>query len=395
MAESIKDKVAIVGMGCTKFGELWDTSISDLLVDSCTQAFEDAGIDRHDVDAVWLGNAYEFTGIGGPTASMALNLQYKPVTRVENMCCTGSEALRGAAYAVAAGVVDIALACGVEKLKDQGVSGVTKGSGPLTEAGTMRTATAPSLFALLATRYFSRYGLTPEEGKTMLAKIVVKSHYNGSLHPKAHFRKPVSLEQVMNAPVIAWPLGLFDCCGNSDGSAAAIVVRASEAKKFRDDPLYIKAMSIVSGPREGIRAQSYDYTHVEEGYRAGLAAYAEAGIKNPRKEISLASVHDCFSISEAAVMEDLQFSDRGKVKEDIDADRFTLKGELPVNSDGGLKCFGHPLGASGLRMMYEVYNQVRGKAGDERQIENATLGLTHNQGGVPGGCVVSVVIAGL
>jgi len=250
------------------------------------------------------------------------------------------------------------------------------------------------MFAMMATKYFARYGLSPEEGKRMLALIPVRSHHNGALNPKAHYQREITIEQVLAAPIVAWPLGIFDCCGMSDGAAAAIVVRAEDAKKFRPDPVYVKALQMCVGPGEGQIGTDYDYTHVEETYRAGLAAYAEAGITNPRKEISMAEVHDCFSITEATVMEDLQFSPRGRVKEDLEAGTFTLEGDLPVQPDGGLKCFGHPIGASGLRMMYEMYLQLQGKAGP-RQIKNPQLGLTHNMGGQPPSCTVSCLIVGL
>jgi acetyl-CoA C-acetyltransferase len=394
MAESIKDKVAIVGMGCTKFGELWDKGASDLVIEAAYEAFEDAGIDPKDVQACWIGTTDVATsGMAGLGASAPLRLQYKPVTRVENMCATGSDALRNACYAVAARVYDIVLVLGVEKFKDTGQSGLAVGGG-MPAANVYPNTTAPGMFAMMATKYFTRYGLSPEEGKTMLAKIVVKSHYNGSLNPKAHFQRAITLEQVLQAPIIAWPLGLFDCCGVSDGAAAAIVVPAADARKFQTDPVFIKALQICVGPAEGMARTDYDYTHVEETYRAGMAAYAEAGIKKPGQEISMAEVHDCFSITEAVIMEDLQFSPRGKVKEDIDAETFTLQGKLPVQPDGGLKCFGHPVGASGLRMMYEIYKQLQGKAGP-RQIKNPQLGLTHNMGGQPPMCTVSCVIAGL
>ncbi len=193
--------------------------------------------------------------------------------------------------------------------------------------------------------------------------------------------------------MIAWPLGLFDCCGVSDGAAAAIITRADLAKNFRPDPIYIKAAQICQGPREGWLSQVYDLAHVEETLRGGQAAYAEAGVKDPRKEISVAEVHDCFSITELTIMEDLQFSPRGRAGEDIEAGTFALGGELPVNTDGGLKCFGHPIGATGLRMLYEVYKQLQEKAGP-RQVKDPRLGLTHNQGGEPGSATVSVIIAG-
>jgi len=390
MAESIKNKVAIVGMGCTKFGELWDKSASDMIVEAAYEAYADAGIEPNDVQAAWVGT---LEGITGQCLSAPLKMQYKAVTRVENACATGSDALRNACYGVAAGVYDIVLALGYEKLKDSGFSGLGMGGGIIT-TGVAPMTTAPGMFAMMATKYFARYGLSPEEGKRMLALIPVRSHHNGSLNPKAHYQREVTIEQVLRAPIVAWPLGVFDCCGVSDGAAAAIVVRAEDAKKFREDPVYIKALQICVGPGEGQLSTVYDYTHVEETYRAGLAAYAEAGIADPRKEISMAEVHDCFSITEATIMEDLQFSPRGRVKEDLEAGTFTLEGDLPIQPDGGLKCFGHPIGASGLRMMYEMYLQLQGRAGP-RQIKNPQLGLTHNMGGQPGACTVSCLIVGL
>jgi acetyl-CoA C-acetyltransferase len=328
---------------------------------------------------------------GGRSVSEPLRMQYKPVTRVENACASGTEAVRGASYAVAAGIYDVCLAIGFEKLKDEGMSGLP---GVENRTGTYFASSQPGSFAIMATRYFGRYGLSPEEGKTMLAKTSVKSHDNGFLNPKAHLRKKITVEQVLNAPIIAWPLGLFDCCGVSDGAAAAIITRADMAKKFRPDPVYIKSLQICASPTSGRITTEYDYTHVEEAYRAGIAAYAEAGVKNPRKEISMAEVHDCFSITECLTMEDLQFSARGKVKEDIDAGIFKLDGELPIQPDGGLKCFGHPIGASGIRMLYEMYLQLQGKAG-KRQIKNPKLGLTHNMGNEPYAPVVSIAIVGL
>jgi acetyl-CoA C-acetyltransferase len=390
--ESIKDKVAIVGMGCTKFGESWEMSPTDLIVEAAYEAYEDAGIRPEDVQAAWFGTLW--TAEAGVLLAQALKLQYKPVTRVENFCATGSDTLRNACYAVAAGVYDIVLALGMEKLKDSGYSGLPSNKLAVTNTQRDRTLTPPSAYAMMATRYFAKYGLSPEEGKKLLAQIAVKNHHNGTLSPKAHFQMEVTLEQVMNAPIIAWPLGLFDCCGVSDGAAAAIITRADMAKNFRPDPIYIKALQICVGPMEGFISTEYDYTHVEETYRCGLAAYAEAGIKNPLQEISLAQVHDCFTITELTIYEDLQFSPRGRAREDIEAGTFALNGKLPVNSDGGLKCFGHPVGATGLRQMYEDYKQLQGKAG-LRQIKNPKLALTHNFGGCPGAAVISTLIVGL
>ncbi len=387
MPGSIKDKVAIIGMGCTRFGTLWDKGPSDMIVEAVNEACADAGVEMKDIEAAWAGTLFS---IGGRTVSEPLRIQYKPVTRVENACGSGHEALRGAAYAVAAGIHDVVLAVGFEKLKDEGTSGLP---GMENRTNTHYQSSMPGVFAMMANKYFDRYGLSPEEGKEMLAKISVKSHANGFLNPKAHLKRKLTIEQVLNAPIIAQPLGLFDCCGVSDGAAAAIICRADLAKNFRADPVYIKALQICTGPTSGRLLQEYDFTHVEEGYRAGVAAYEEAGIKNPREEISMAEVHDCFSITEAVTMEDLQFSPRGKVKEDIDAGTFELDGKLPVQPDGGLKCFGHPIGASGIRMVYELYLQLQGRA-EQRQIKDPKLGLAHNMGGEPYAPTVSVVIVG-
>ncbi len=400
MAEGIKDKVAIIGMGCTKFGELWDKSAEDLIVDAFKECIEDAGIEKKDINAAWFGVHFEeqSVGKGATPLSLTLKLPFIPVTRTENFCATGTEAFRGACYGVASGAYDIALALGVEKLKDTGYGGLPGGPNLLgTKSALINPRlTAPGAFAMMATRYFAVYGLNPEEGKRMLAKVSVKSHYNGARNPKAHLRREVTEEQIIKAPIIAWPLGLFDCCGVSDGAAAAIVTRADMAKKFRPDPIHVKALQIALSSGEELMYTKWDGAHVETTYRGGMLAYKEAGVKNPREEISMAEVHDCFSITEAVTMEDLQFSPRGKVKEDIEAGRFNHDGPQPIQPDGGLKCFGHPIGASGLRMLYEMYKQLQGKAQlPERQIKNPKLGLTHNLGGFPPMNIVSIAIIGL
>lgn len=397
--QSIKDKVAIIGMGCTKFGENWGKSFDDMVIDAVYEAYEDAGIVPSDVQAVWIGSYWSNLPAPSQPLSTTLKLDYKPVTRLENMCATASDALRNAAYAVASGACDIALAIGAEKLKDSGYSGLPTDDIAMglvsTAPNTFRSRnfTAPGHFAMMATSYFNKYGLTSEEGRTLLAKIMVKNHRNGTMSPKAHFRREITVEQVLKAPIIAWPLGLLDCCGVSDGAAAAILVRKDMAKSFKPDPVYIKAMQIAVGPSEGYMNPKHDWTMVKETFRAGQAAYEEAGISNPRKEITMAEVHDCFSITEAIVYEDLQFSRRGGFKEDVEAGTFELSGELPVNMDGGLKCFGHPIGATGLRMVYELYNQILGRAA-QRQLKNPGLGLAHNLGGTPGGATISVTIVG-
>jgi acetyl-CoA C-acetyltransferase len=403
MPEGIKDKVAIIGMGCTKFGERWDKSAEDLIVDAFKEALEDAGIEKKDIQAAWQGNQFTEISVGHSALPLAstLKLPFIPVTHVENLCASGTEALRAASYAVASGACDIALALGVEKVKDLGFGGLPRANEDIVSMGTRGRVIFPNwvnpnpgMFAMMANRYFERYGLSIEKGKEALAKISVKSHHNGSLNPKAHLRREITVEDVLKAPMIASPLGLFDCCGVSDGSAAAIVVRADMAKSFRPDPVYIKAIQVAADSSEDLLYSSYDYTHIESSTRAAAKAYQEAGIKNPRQEIDMMEIHDCFSITEMVTYEDLMISPRGKAKEDIDAGFFELDGQIPCQPDGGLKCFGHPIGASGLRMMYEMYKQLQGKA-DKRQIKNPKLGLTHNLGNCPPLSVCSVSIVGL
>ena len=386
--QSIKDKVAIVGMGCCKFGELWDKGCDDLIIEAAYEAYEDAGIEPKDIQAAWVGTLY--SGMAGSILSEPLKLNRIPVTRVENFCATGHEALRNACFGVASGMYDIVLALGVDKLKDTGVGGLPVGRGthPVLES----RRSAPGTFAFIATRYFYTYGLSPEEGKKTIAKISMKSHHNGSLHPKAHFRRDVTLEQVIKAPLIVWPLGLFDCCPTTDGAACAILVRAEDARKFRQDPIYIKGIGLSTNQSLPHFEPGFDWTGFEMNREAARQAYEQAGIKDPRKELSLAEVHDCFSITELIDYEDLGFSPKGRAKEDIDAGTFTLEGELPVQPDGGLKSFGHPIGASGIRMTYECYKQLQGKAElPERQLKNARLGLSHTLGGPPQVACVTIV----
>lgn len=385
----VKDKVAIIGMGCTKFSEFWDKSATDLMVEAAYEAYESAGIDPGQIDACWLGTLS--SGNSGIMLSGPLKLDYVPITRVENFCASGSEAFRNACYAVASGASDMAMAIGVEKLKDSGYSGLTT-SGPSSD-GTEPNISAPGSFALLAPAYFHKYGVDPQVGKEVLSRIAMKNHANGAKNPRAQYRKEVSMEACMNSPKVASPLGVMDCSGVSDGSAAAIIVRAEDAHKYTDNPIYVKALAIVAGPGDGGMDPDYDFTTVRENVRAAELAYREAGITNPREEISMAEVHDCFTPTELVIYEDLGFSPRGQGWKDVLDGMFDLDGKLPVNPDGGLKSFGHPIGASGLRMIFENWLQMRGEAG-ERQIKEPKLGLTHNLGGRPWQCVAYVGIYG-
>ena len=395
-SHGIRDKVAIIGMGCTNFGEHWNKSTDDLLIDSSSAALASAGIALDDVDAFWLGTMG--SGLSGLTLSRPLKIQHRPVTHVENFCATGSEAFRNACYAVASGAYDVVMAIGVEKLKDSGYSGLVV-SAPASD-GTQATVTAPASFSLLAPAYANKYGVDEAELKDVLTRIAWKNHRNGALNSRAQFKKEVSKETIAASPLIAGQLGIFDCSGVSDGSAAAIIVRVEDAHKYTDRPIYVKALSFVAGPAAGPIDPSYDYTTFDEVVHSANDAYKQAGITDPRAELAMAEVHDCFTPTELVLMEDLGFAERGTAWKEVLAGTYDLDGELPVNPDGGLKSFGHPIGASGLRMLFECWTQLRGEAG-ARQIPGVgqkdsvkTKALTHNLGGAPGACVSFVSVVG-
>ncbi len=398
MGTGIRDKVAIVGMGCTRFGERWDVGAEELMVEAFEEAIQDAGIEKKEIQAAWLGTCMDEINVGKSALPLAttLHLGYVPVTRVENFCATGTEAFRGAAYAVASGAYDICLALGVEKLKDTGYGGLpAAGSG----AGSLNwlwlpNMTAPGSFAMLASAYAARYGIDLMEIKTAMAHISAKSHANGARNPKAHLRRPVSVDKCLSAPIVANPVGLFDCCGVSDGSAAAILTTPEIARSLgKKDYVTVKALQIAVSNGEEAMHDTWDGAHFVTTTKASAAAYEEAGIKNPREEISMMEVHDCFSITELITYEDLHISERGKAVRDVLDGFFNHDGKIPCQIDGGLKCFGHPIGASGLRMLYEMYLQLLGRAG-ERQLKNPRFGLTHNLGGFPFMNISSIAIVG-
>ncbi len=390
-SHGIKDRVAIVGMGCTAFGERFDTGLDDLIIDASNQAFTSAGTDKDAVDAYWFGTAQ--SGMSGITLARPLQLDNKPVTRVENFCATGSEALRQAAYAVASGAYDIAMAVGAEKVKDSGYAGLN--AFPVPSDGTGRTLTAAAMFSMVAPAYAQKYGVDEDELKQVLARIAWKNHANGAKNPRAQFRRELSMETICASPRVAGALGILDCAGVADGAAAAIIVRAEDAHRYTDRPLYVKALSFVAGNGAGLTDPEYDYTHFPEVEASVQDAYAQAGVTDPRHELAMAEVHDCFTPTELVLMEDLGFSARGAAWKDIQAGAFDLDGDLPINPDGGLKSFGHPVGASGLRMLFECWLQLRGDAPEDRRIGNdRNLALTHNLGGYPGEMVSFVSVVG-
>lgn len=396
MASGIRDKVAILGMGCSRFGERWDASPEDLMVEAYTEAMADAGIGPEQLDAAWFSTHMDDvgTGRGGTPMGIALRLPNIGVTRVENFCAGGSEAIRGAVYAVAAGAADIAIALGVEKLKDTGYGGL-----PVATVGTYipqwyPNAVAPANFAQLASAYRGRYRIDAGLLKRAIAHVSVKSHANGALNPKAHLRKPITEEQVLAAPIIAEPLGLFDCCGVSDGAAAVIVTTPDIARGLgKKDLITFKALQVAVSNGWEMHSNEWDGSYVHTARIAAKRAYEEAGIRKPREEISLTEVHDCFSVTELVTMEDLFLSEEGEAVRDVMDGAFDADGSIPCQIDGGLKCFGHPVGASGIRMLYEIYLQLQGRA-DKRQLGAPKLGLIHNLGGQPSQNVCSISIVG-
>ena len=388
-SNGIRDRVAIVGMGCTAFGEHWDKSIGDLLIEASSEALASARVEIDQIDAFWLGSAGTLRA--GILLTEPLKIQYKPVTHVENFCATGSEALRNACYGVACGAYDLVMAIGVEKLKDSGYSGLFDLNSP--GDGTSPDMPPPAYFALIVPAYAKKYGVSQETMKDVLSRIAFKNHANGAKNPKAQFRKNIPLDEIKCSPIVAGALSVMDCSGVSDGAAAAVLCRSEDAHKYTDKPIFIRGISFIAGPSDGTKRQDYDFTTFPEVVCSARDAYRQAGITSPREEISMAEVHDCFTPTELLLMEDLGFSPRGEGWKDTLEGRFMLEGPQPVNPDGGLKSFGHPIGASGLRMMYEMWLQLRGEAG-ERQIKDPKVGLTHNLGGLPGNCVSLVAVVG-
>ncbi len=314
MSTGIKDKVAIIGMGCSKFGERWDVGEEELIVEAYEEARKDAGIATSDIQAAWFSSALEEVNVGKSALplSMTLRLPNIPVTRVENMCASGTEAFRGAVYAVAAGACDIALALGAEKLKDTGYGGLPSRTRGVTNDMLGANATAPGSFAQLASAYRAKHNRDAKELKRAMAQVSAKSHENGAINPRAHLRKKVTVEQVMEAPMIAEPLGLYDCCGVSDGSAAAIITTPEIARKLGKHNL-VTVKSLQLALSNGLEAShnSWDGSYFHTTRIAAKRAYEEAGITNPREEISMMEVHDCFSITELVSVEVLFFSAEG------------------------------------------------------------------------------------
>jgi len=390
----MKDKVAVVGVGCTKFGEHFDISYWELLHQAVKEAVEEAGIEFKDIDGAWLGTAFPDAGVwkgkSGMDLAEPLALFDIPVMRLSNYCATAGDAFRSACLAVLSGEHRIALAAGCEKLRDRAprdslVKMMVEHGHPFYQKG----FTAAGTFATYATRHMYEFGVTEED----FALVSVKNHKNAVLNPKAHYRKAITVEDVMKSPMVAFPMRLLDCCPTTDGAAAAVVVRTEDAPRINPDYVLVKGQgaSVSTGWDLPFFQEGYDFLSFRATQSAAKMAFESAGIKEPFKELDFAEVHDCFANVELLTYEDLGLCEQGKSKYLIREGVTERDGEFPVNVSGGLLSFGHPVGATGLRMIYELVRQLQGKAG-ERQLKKADIGLAHNIGG-PGAVACVTILA--
>ena len=389
---SKKRDIAIIGLGVTKFGELFNQSYDDLVRESASQAIKDAGISLDEVEAGWLSTAFPeigvFKGRSGMDMVEPLNLYGIPVTRVSNFCASGADAIRNAANALAAGECDVAMAIGVEKLRDRSPQdSIVKMMVELSHPYFQKGFTAAGTFAIYAKRIMHEFGVTRED----IANISVKNHYHGSLNDKAHHRMTCTTEQVLESPMVADPLTVMDSCPTTDGAACVIMVRAEDVDKTKHKAVYIDGigLSVSTGWDLPFFDPKHSFLSFQATKDAAAMAYKQAGITKPFDEIDLIEVHDCFSIVELLTYEDLGLCKKGEAKDLIRGKTTQLGGEIPVNVSGGLLSCGHPVGATGVRMVTEIVTQLRGDSGD-RQVDGAKRGISHNIGGP--GAIASVIV---
>ena len=383
-------EVAVIGIGMTKFGELWDKSFRDLVAEAGIKAIMDAGIEGKDIDAMYIGGMSS----GGfveqehvaPLAIEVAGLEdfHIPATRVEGACASGGIATRQGYIAVASGMHDIVLVGGAEKMTD--VVG-TEATNVLASAADREWEaffgmTFPGLYALMARYHMHKYGTTQEQ----LASVAVKNHFNGSMNPNAQFNRKISIDDVLASPMVADPLHLLDCSPITDGAAAAILAPLDIAKKFTDKIVKILASTQASDTISLHNRKRFDA--LPAAVHAARQAYKMAGIEP--KDIDVAEVHDCFTIAEIMAIEDLGFFEKGKGGKASEDGLTALDGQIPINTSGGLKAKGHPVGATGVAQVNEIVLQLRGEAG-ERQVKDAEIGLTHNVGGSGGTAVIHIL----
>ncbi|MDV0446976.1 Acetyl-CoA acetyltransferase [Methanosarcinaceae archaeon Ag5] len=383
-------EVAIVGAKTTEFGELWERSLRDIVVEAGIGAIEDAGISGKEIDAMYVGNMsggrfVEQEHLGALIADysgLARGL-HVPSTRVEAACASGGLALRQAIQAVASGYSNVAIAAGAEKMTDISSSGATDALSAAAdrEWEGIQGATFPGIYAMIAKLHMAKYGTTSEQ----LAAVAVKNHENGMHNPIAQFKSKITIDQVLKSIMVSDPLHILDCSPVSDGAAAVVVVPAEDALKYTDKPIYVKASAQAS---DTIALHDRrDITTLDASVVAGKRAYEMAGLTP--KDINFVEVHDCFTIAEICAIEDLGFAEKGKGGLVSLNGETKLGGRIPVNPSGGLKSCGHPVGATGVKQAVEAVTQLRGDAG-KRQVDGAKYGMTHNVGGSGATAVVHI-----
>lgn len=387
-------KIAIVGTGVTPFGELFEKGYEDLVIDAVRDAVNDAGISVDEVDAGWLSTAFPevgvFKGRSGMDLSEPLSLYDIPVTRVSNYCASGADAIRNGMNGLLSGECDVAIAVGVEKLRDRKPQdSIVKLMSDYGHPNYQKGFTAAGTFSVYAQRHFKAYGVKQED----LARVSVKNHHHGTLNEKAHHRRDLSVEEVMRSPMVADPLTVMDSCPTTDGAACVVMVREEDAGKFKN-PVKIRGLglSVSAGWDMPFFDPNYDFLSFRATQTAAKEAYRQAGISDPLRDLDLVELHDCFSIVELLTYEDLGLCGKGESKDMIRGNATALESEMPVNVSGGLLSCGHPVGATGIRMVIEITEHLRQRAGS-RQVKNARTGLSHNIGGP--GAVASVTILGI
>jgi acetyl-CoA C-acetyltransferase len=384
--------VAVIGVGLTKFGELWDKSFRHLIAEAGSKAILDSGVSGKDIDAMYIGSmsSGRFVGqehVGALVADCSgFSHLHIPATRVEGACASGGLAIREGYLSIASGINDIVIVGGIEKMNDVAGTSATEtlATAADQEWEAFFGATFPGIYAMIATRHMYEYGTTKEQ----LAQVAVKNHANGVLNPYAQYQNEITLEQVLKASMVAYPLGLLDCSPVTDGSASVVLCAAEKAKEFTSKPVKI----IGSGQASDTLAlhSRRDICTLDATVHAAKMAYKQAKITE--KDIDLAEVHDCFTIAEICAIEDLGFVKKGEGGKAIDNKITTRDGQIPTNTSGGLKAKGHPVGATGVAQIVEIVLQLRGDA-QKRQIKDAEIGLAHNVGGSGATCTVHILEA--
>ena len=384
-------EVGIIGIGITKFGELWENSFRDLVAEAGIKAIQEAGIEGADIDAMYIGCMSTSFIKQEHVAPLAIEVGgladlHIPTTRIEAACASGGVALRHAFMAVASGMHDFVLVGGAEKMTDvvEVESTDILASTADREWEAFVGATFPSLYAMMARYHMHKHGTNREQ----LAMVAVKNHLNGCLNPIAQYRREISIDNVLSSPFVAEPLRVLDCSPLSDGAAALILCPLDKAREYGKDEIAMVASSQSSDTLALHERKSFD--SLKSTKRASEIAYEKAGIQ-PR-DVDVAEVHDCFTIAEIMAIEDLGFVKKGEGGKAVEEGLTKIDGEMPVNTSGGLKARGHPIGATGIAQAYEIVLQLRGKA-EKRQVPNAKIGLCHNVGGSGGTAVVHLMEA--